>query len=68
MTAAAMAIARWVFDSFLTLGWGTRYFGPTASIVQPGRRNFAGRDWPVILGGERGSTAGIRLADRAAAR
>ena len=28
---------------------GARRFGPTASIVQPGKRNFSGRDWPVIL-------------------
>ena len=25
-----------------------------ASVVQPGKRNFAGRDWPVILGADHG--------------
>ena len=57
-----------VFDSLLTLCWGARCFGPTASIVQPGKRNFAGRDWPAILGADHGRTAGIRFADRATAR
>ena len=31
-----------VFDSLLTPCWGARSFGPTASIVQLGKRNFAG--------------------------
>ena len=43
--------------------WGARCFGPTASIVQPGKRNFSGRDWPVILGADHGRTTGIRFAD-----
>ncbi len=52
-----------VFDRLLTLCWGARRFGPTASIVQPGKRNFAGRDWPAILGADHGRMAGIRFAD-----
>jgi ABC-type xylose transport system permease subunit len=35
--------------------------------VQPGKRNFAGRDWRANSGAEHGRTAGIRFADRAAA-
>jgi hypothetical protein len=43
-------------------------FGLSASIVQPGKRNFAGRDWRANSGAERGRTAGIRFADSGAAR
>ncbi len=57
-----------VFDSLLTQCWGARSFGPTASIVQLGKRNFAGRDRRVMLGADRGRTAGIRFADRGAPR
>ena len=52
-----------VFDSLLTLCSGTRCFGPTASIVQPGKRNFAGRDWPVKFGADHRRTTRIRFAD-----
>jgi hypothetical protein len=42
----------------------SRCFGLSASIVQPGKRNFAGRDWRANSGAERGRTAGLRFADR----
>ena len=48
----------------LTPCWGACSFAPTASIVQLGKRNFAGRDWRAISGAERGRTVGIRFADR----
>ena len=41
-----------------------RCFGPAASILQPGKRNFAGRDWRANSGAERGRTAEIQFADR----
>jgi hypothetical protein len=56
-----------LFNSFRTLYWRGSCFGPAASIVQPGKRNFAGRDWPVRLRADYGRTAGIRFADRPAA-
>src|ERR1700722_19853236 len=43
---------------------GFRCFAPSASIVQPGKRNFAGRDRRTNSGAERRRTAGIRFADR----
>ena len=52
-----------VFDCLPTLYSGVRRFGPTASIVQPGKPNFAGRDWPVKFGADHGRTTGIRFAD-----
>jgi hypothetical protein len=52
-----------VFNSLLTLGWGARCFGPSAFVVQPGKRNFADRDWRANSGAQRGRTAGIRFAD-----
>ncbi len=52
-----------VFDSLLTPCWGGRRFGPTASLVQPGKRNFAGRDWQLILGGRPRENGRIQFAD-----
>ena len=42
----------------------SRYFGLSASIVQPGKRNFAGRDWRANSGAEHRRPARIRFADR----
>ncbi len=38
-------------------------FQSKRSIVQLGKPNFAGRDWPANLGTKRGRKAGIWLAD-----
>ena len=48
--------------------FGFRCFGLSASVVQPGKRNFAGRDRRANSGADCGRATGIRFADRTSAR
>ena len=63
---ATVRVAYW------TIAAASRWEGAQPPLRPPfswsGKRNFACRDWRAIAGAERGRTAGIRFADRAAPR